>query len=590
MTKILKNKTLRVIIIIFILIIGYFVYKNLTKKNYQTFYLLTEVKKDSIIVSVSGSGQISTSDQIEIKPKISGELLSLNIKEGQFVKAGTLIARLNDKDLQKNIRDAEISLESAKISLEKLKKPVDELSLLQAENALINAKETKQKAENDLKKTGDDGFNTVANAFLDLPSIMSGFYEVLFNTDLRSYQWNIDYYADVVKNYDPKVVEYRDETYEKYQIARASYDKNFENYKSTNRYSGSEKIISLIEETYETTKKIAEAIKSANNLIQFYKDKLIERDLKPNPKADTAISSLSTYTGKTNSHLLSLLTIKNTIENSLNTIASAERTIKEKEESLKKLKEGPDELDLRSAELNVKQRENALSDAKEKLKDYYLYAPIDGIIASVADVKIGDSISSATVLATLVAKQKIAEISLNEADAVKIKVGQKATLTFDALPDLTLTGKVSEIDTIGTVSQGVVSYGIKIVLDTDDEKIKPGMSVMVNIITDFKDNVLVLPNSAIKTQVGNYYVELVEVPEEKKEDFLNNRSGVVLTTQPKKQFIEIGLANDSLTEIVFGLNEGEIVISSTISSTRSQTTQSSGQFQIPGMSPQIRMR
>lgn len=85
-------------------------------------------------------------------------------------------------------------------------------------------------------------------------------------------QWNIDYYADSVKIYgeEEKVLQYRTDAYDKYQIARRAYDKNFQDYKSTSRFSESSTVVSLIDETYETVKNIAEAVKSANNLIQFY--------------------------------------------------------------------------------------------------------------------------------------------------------------------------------------------------------------------------------------------------------------------------------------------------------------------------------
>ena len=60
----------------------------------------------------------------------------------------------------------------------------------------------------------------------------------------------------------------------------------------------------------------------------------------------------------------------------------------------------------------------------------------------------------------------------------------------------------SQIDAIGTVSQGVVSYNVQITFDTQDSRIKPGMSASVNIITNTQQNVLTVPNSAVKTKKG----------------------------------------------------------------------------------------
>jgi len=504
-----------------------------------------------------------------------------------------LIAKLDDTDFQKAVRDAETSLETAKLELDKLLEPPDELSLLQAENSLAQAKESKQKAEDNLEKTYEDGFNTVANAFLDLPTIMTGLQDILFGYNFTPIQWNINYYTDTTKMYDEKVFQYSQDAYDCYQTARKDYDQNFTDYKSASRYSEKVAIETLINQTYETTKAIAEAVKSANNLIQFYKDKLTERDLKPDPLADTHLSLLNTYTGKTNSHLLNLLSIKRTIEDSKDAITNAERSIEEKEKSLAKLKAGPDELDIRAKKIAIQQKEDNLLTAKENLAKCSIYAPFNGLISDIK-VKKGDSVSSGTALATLITKQKIAEITLNEIDAAKVKLDQKATLTFDALPDLTLTGKVTEIDTVGTVSQGVTSYGVKITLDTDDERIKPGMSVTAEIVVEAKPDVLTLPNSAVKTQGNSNYVELIEASDTTKNK-LKIGSSIVLpqNVQIKNQTVEIGISNDTMTEIVSGLKEGDIVISSKISSqTQAQTQSAQNQFrlQIPGMtsSPQRR--
>ena len=91
----------------------------------------------------------------------------------------------------------------------------------------------------------------------------------------------------------------------------------------------------------------------------------------------------------------------------------------------------------------------------------------------------------------------------------KVKVGQKVTLTFDAIEDLSITGEVAEIDTLGTVSQGVVNYAVKIVFDTQDERVKSGMSVSAAIITDVKQDVLLVPNAAVKSN-DEQYVEVLE--------------------------------------------------------------------------------
>ncbi len=560
LNKIKKNFV--IFIVILTIGISYFSYIKFFKNRNAVNYLTEKVKKGNIVVSISGTGQVSALDQIDIKSKISSQVLYINVKEGQIVSKRKLLIQLDDSDAKRAVQDAEIALESARINLEKLLKPTDELTILQAENALKSAQEAKQRADKTLEELYDKSFNVIANTFLDLPLIMSDLNDILFNKDFFNSQWNLDYYTDILKKYDPNAKEFRDNVYYKYQLAKVSYDKNFESYKSITRYSNSTQIVSLVDETYETAKKISESLKNTSNLIQLYKDKLKENDLKIDPITDSHLSLLNSYLNKVNSYLASILDIKNSLQNSLNEISNLERSIREKEEYLEKLKKGPDELDILSAKLNVKQKENELQDAKERLIDYQILAPFDGVVAKI-NVKKGDIISAHTPLVTLITNQKIVEVSLNEIDASKVKVGNKAILTFDALPDLKITGKVYHIDLVGTENQGVVSYGVKILLDENSEKIKPGMSVNVEIIVDSKENVLLVPNSTLKSQRNNYFVEVIQ------------------NGKPQVKEVKIGLSNDEVTEIISGLKEGDIVITG-ISNLNQNNNQRRSLFQFPG--------
>jgi HlyD family secretion protein len=578
LAQLIKHKFTAGILLLVIAGGGYFGYTKIFSNDGAIRYATAQVQKGTLIVSISGSGQVSVSNQVDIKPKASGDIVYVGVKNGQEVKAGTLIAQLDARDAQKAVRDAETNLESAKLSLEKLKKPADALSILQAENSLAQAKESKQKAEDDLKKAYDDGFNTVANAFLDLPTVITGLHDILFSSDTGlggSGQWNIDYYADSVKTYDEKALQYKEVARQNYQKAREEYDKNFASYKTITRYSDPAIIEGLINETYDTTKAIAEAVKSANNLIQFYQDKLTEKNLKPAALSNTHLSTLNTYTGKTNTHLLNLLGIKNTIKNSRDTIVNADRSIAEKTEFLAKLKAGADALDIQSAELTVKQRENALLDAKEKLADYFVRAPFDGVIAKI-NVEKRDFVSPSTVIAKIISRQKLAEISLNEIDVAQVKVGQEAILTFDSFPELEIRGRVIEISTVGREEQGVVSYEVKISLEKEDAEIKPGMTVSAKIFVHKKENALLVPNSAIKSDSEGQYVEIVKNYNLENKDFL--RPAEIPQNFIEKRYIKAGISNDEFTEVLEGLKEGEVIIVRTLSRQAFQNQQQTNPF------------
>ena len=533
--KILRHKIFSGIIFFLIIIGGYYGYGKFFPAVTATRYVTATVEKGTLVVSLSGTGQISASNQVDLKSKVSGDVIYVGVKNGQEVGAGTLLAQIDARASQKAVRDAQVSLDQAKVALEKME------GVTTNEGTIRGVKE---KAQDDLKKAYDDGFNNVSNAFLDFPDIITGLYNLLFSTTLDRTQWNIDYYAGTAKIYSDKAQQYRDDASAKYQEARSKYDKTFADYKSASRYSDSAAIENLINETYDTSKVLAEAVKSASNLIQFYKDTLSARGIASNSYADTHLAALNSYTSKTNSYLLNLLSVKNTILTNKETLAVTG-------------------FDISDQKIKVTQAENSLLEAKENLADYFIRAPFSGVVAKI-NIQKGDSIS-ASIIATLITKQRIAEISLNEVDVAKVKLGQKATLTFDAIDGLSIAGQVSEIDTIGTVTQGVVNYGVKIIFDTQDERVKPGMSVSAAVITDVKQDVLVVPSSAVKSNGSGDYVE-----------FLINNA-------PQSQSVEIGLSNDTMTEIKTGVKEDDKVITQTITANATtQTTQSTG-IRIPGL-------
>jgi HlyD family secretion protein len=540
-----KHKIITGIIILLLIGGGYFGYRFLGSNKGETRYVLTKVEKGTIIVSVTGSGQVSAVNETTIKPKISGDLIYLPIEAGQTVSRGQLIAKIDTSDAEQAIQNAQKALDQANLDLEKMNG---------IETSLGRLRGVKEKAEDDLAKVYEDGFNTVTNTFLNLPTIMTGLQSILFDYTLSKNSQNIDYYADGSKMYNPAAPQYKANAYNSYQTARTAYDKNFNDYKITNRFSSPAEIESIISETYETLKNVSTAVKDTINLIQLYQDELTKHEITPNTTSATHLSNLSSYTNTTNSYLSSLLSTKTTIETNKENLIETDYDIAD-QESL------------------VADKQTALDEANKNLSYCSIYSPFNGVISEV-DVKNGDSVSTGTTIAKIVTKETIAEISLNEIDAAKVKIGQKATITFDAISNLTLTGQVFSIDTVGTVSQGVVSYAVKINFDTQDDRVKPGMSVSVAVITDSKQNVLVVANSAVKSQGNTYYVEMFD------QKFTDTQisQGITSAIAPKKVTVQTGISDDSQTEIISGISEGDQIVTKTTTgkttTTKTTTTNS----------------
>lgn len=214
-------------------------------------------------------------------------------------------------------------------------------------------------------------------------------------------------------------------------------------------------------------------------------------------------------------------------------------------------------------EVTLRQSEIALADAVSRLDNYTIRAPFAGIVTGLS-VEGGDTVSQTTLLASVITKNMKVEITLNEVDVVKVTVGTPVTLTFDALGETTLTGKITKLDTIGTTTQGVVSYGAEITLDIQDDRLKPAMSATANILVDQRKDVLLVPASTINEDEAGSSVLVQEGV---------NKEGTLTTARRR---VEVGLSDGIMTEIVSGLKEGEKVVETGATLTGTQTNGASG--------------
>lgn len=194
-----------------------------------------------------------------------------------------------------------------------------------------------------------------------------------------------------------------------------------------------------------------------------------------------------------------------------------------------------------------------------------IYAPITGTITGLS-LQTGTIIASSQSSTGTATSTKIANITttakpnitlnLTEIDIPKIKVGDKATITFDAIPDKTFTGKVISIDKVGVISSNVTNYPTVLALDTNDPGILPNMAASASIITQTKDNVLMVPTTAIVNQNGQSQVRI-----------LNNNQLEFINVQT-------GLTSDTQIEILSGVTEGQSVVTSIITPSTSTSTTS----------------
>ncbi|MGN0991176.1 MAG: efflux RND transporter periplasmic adaptor subunit [Candidatus Ventricola sp.] len=182
-----------------------------------------------------------------------------------------------------------------------------------------------------------------------------------------------------------------------------------------------------------------------------------------------------------------------------------------------------------------------LEKAMEKQEQLAIVAPCDGRVASI-DVEKGDSVSAGTKVMSIVESdagmQLILEI--DELDIPMVQAGQTATLSVDALPDVTLTGVVRKIAPLGNTESSVTTYDVYIELTGEvDSRVLGGMNVSGEIQVSSASNALLLDSEALKKDADGWYVQL--------------QSG-------EYREVEIGVMTDSQVQILSGLSEGDMVV------------------------------
>lgn len=561
------HKFISTIIAIVVLVGAYYVYSGITAPSSAPKYVLAAVQQGTFVSSVTGTGQVSASTELNVQPQTSGAIVSIPVTEGQSVSAGDVLARLDSTSAENAVRNAQLSLDSANLSLQQLEQPPTQLQLTQDQNAVSQAEASQQTDTSNLTNDYQNSFNSIVNSFVNLPGVMSGLETILngpANFSSSQDQSNANAYYNLISTYTPNAQQFETNAINSYNAALTAYNQNLQDYSDVSRYSSTSTISSLLNETYNTTDAIAEAVKNAKDFLDLVNTTLSNTNLHITPPAVLATheSEAQSYTSTVNSDLNSLLTEQNALQSDAAALNTSSLNLIQANEALQELQAGPTALQIQAQKLSIQSAQNSLDDAEQTLSYCIVRAPFSGIVAALPLI-VGDQASTGSTIATLITKQGIAGIQLNEVDAAKIKLNDQATLTFPALPNVTIAGNVSEIDTIGTVSQGVVTFNVQITFDSQNTSVKPGMSVSAAIVTDVEPNVLLVPNSAVQTQSTGSYVQVLDVPGGASSANTSSQ-GVASATPPTFTPVQVGASNNTQTVITSGLTAGQLVVTRTV--------------------------
>jgi len=200
---------------------------------------------------------------------------------------------------------------------------------------------------------------------------------------------------------------------------------------------------------------------------------------------------------------------------------------------------------LDAAKAQISQAEASFKTASANMRYTKIISPVDGTVVSRA-VDVGQTVAASFQTPTLfMVAQDLTnmqiETSVSEADIGKVKVGQEVNYTLDGYQDRVFHGRVTQVRISPTTVQNVVTYTVIVDVDNEEGLLIPGMTANVSIITSKKENIMTVPNSALKFTpitkgtVQRYKEQGIWVME-------NNR--------PKRINITAGVSDDVNTEII----------------------------------------
>ncbi|MBU6321599.1 efflux RND transporter periplasmic adaptor subunit [Patescibacteria group bacterium] len=491
-----KHKVLTAVVAIVVLGGAWYAYGAATSTAGETRYYFGTVARGTIVSAVTGSGQITANQTLSLTPQVSGQVTYVGVTPGEKVAAGTLIAEIDPTDALKTVRDAQTSLESAQLSLQKTE---------QSANAVESSR------------------TDLVNLYLDLPDVVTGLENIADRLSGNQFlPNNIGTHGGEA---------YRQQALSDNTAAQSAYTVALAAYQNADvPDADASQLAALLANAQKAVTLAQTAVGSANIFLTWYQNSALTPGAPVPASVTSDLATLSSDASKLSSHNSALLSDTNSLST--------------------------EPLDQASSELSVTQAKNALQDAENTLAKYYIRAPFDGTIGAV-NVHTYDQAGSGAV-ATLITAKQIADLSVNEVDAAKIAVGDKATLTFDAIPGLTLTGTVAILNPVGTVTQGVVSYDVQISLDAQDARVKTGMSVNASIESAVHEGALFVPSGAVKTTNGQSYV-LAFVPP-LATTTADATGGVVTAAAPARVPVAVGISDDLNTEILSGLSEGQQIV------------------------------
>lgn len=240
-----------------------------------------------------------------------------------------------------------------------------------------------------------------------------------------------------------------------------------------------------------------------------------------------------------------------------------------------------------NSSMSLSDAKNNLDNLYDTLEDYTITSPISGTVIY-KETKAGDKLdnsNSQTVMAIVADMSVIKfDISVDELDISKVKLGQEVKVTADALDGKIFNGYIDYVSIVGSTSNGATTYPVTVVVN-EPEGLIPGMNVEAEIVVQSSKNTLMIPSTALNRGNTVWVKEGSDAAARgEKVEIKTNRPDAQTKKMPADDIhkgyvqikVEVGMSNDSFVEILSGLKEGDEVLITTVAASNFMTQMMQG--------------
>ena len=492
------------------LVCGFWVWQKYFK-NTKPQYITEVAARGSIEEIVKARGEVVSEKEFEFGFPFSGIVQKIYVRDGEKVKQGAQLMKLDTSDLEIEAKRLNSSIAQATLNLEKLKSGYtkEDLNIAaakvdSAKVAEVSAIKTLQDANADAYAKTDDSIRTKLDAMFINPKN-----EPQLSFPISDQQLSFDI-----------------------QNLRKSFIYTLDSWKQEiNSDTDIEAKSAHSQENLKLMGQLTENLGRALN------------DLTPNDK----ISQMSIDAWRAN-----ISTARTTNNAAITTLSGAIEKYKAAESALSVAKEeqtakqaGTRSEDLEIAKLQIQETQSSRDAVLEKIKQSILIAPYDAIITKI-HYNAGEIFSMGTPAITVSLNAQKIQSNISELDIGKIKEESNSVrIVLDAFPDEEFFGKVTLIDAMPIVD-GTDKYfraNIFFSVGTSTSRIRPGMSADVYIYTSKKENALIVSEISITKRDGKNYAQILDAE-----------------GKPREIEVKTGISDGDKIEVISGIKEGERVV------------------------------